>query len=185
MGGNETTTHHTREVLLKQIKERPGITFSKLMSLLDLNEGTLRYHLNYLEREERIRSKKEGVNRIFFTSVSSPSTRPGIEDLRIDQKRVLNIIQRYPGIRSNDILGSTDLSRKVLITILNRLKRDHLIWEVENGNGIGYELITRERLLEEMLLDVVESFLRGKIDQSNFIRLKEWIEEEKRIEKYR
>jgi hypothetical protein len=71
----------------------------------------------------------------------------------------------------------------VLITILKKFKRDHLIWEVENGKGIGYELITRERLLEEMLLDVVESFLKGEIDQSTFIRMKEWIEEEKRVKK--
>ena len=61
--------------------------------------------------------------------------------------------------------------------IIRKLKKEHLIWEVENGNGIGFEYITRERLVEEMLLDLVDKLLKGKIDQGTFMRIKTWLEE--------
>jgi len=180
MGGSGSSTHHTREVLLQQIMDRPGITFSRLMRLLDLNEGTLRYHLNYLEREERIRSRKEGASRVYYSLVHDPSQRSNAGGLTLGQRRVLSTIRKFPGIGASEIQGHTNLTRDSLNGILNRLKKEHIIWEVQNGHGAGYELITRERMLEEMLLDIVERFLRREMDQSTFLRMKDWIEEERR-----
>jgi predicted transcriptional regulator len=172
----EATEHETREILLEHIRDRPGIAFSRLMSLLDLNEGTLRYHLNYLERKELVVSKKEGVKRVYFTSHLSNIGPAWRADLTKDQNRVLCLIRKHPGIKPREILASTELSRNGLRNIIVKLKKEHMIWEVENGSGPGYELITRERLIEEMLLDLVDRFLNGEIDQSTFLHLKEWIE---------
>ena len=172
-----SSDHQTRELLLESIKERPGISFSRLMRALNLNEGTLRYHLRYLERKDLISSKKEGAKRVYFSSLSSSA---GVykADLTRDQTRVLNVIRRNPGIGQKGILGYTELSRKGLKNIIQRLKKDHLIWELENGNGLGYEVITRKRLKEEMLIELAEKFLKDEIDQTTFLDLKEWIDGE-------
>lgn len=172
-----SSDHQTRELLLENIKDRPGISFSKLMRLLNINEGTLRYHLNYLERKELITSKKEGAKRLYFNSLSSAYGGEGRDDLTRDQTRVYNIIRKYPGIKPKEILDRSELSRKGLRNILQKLQNEHLIWEVENGNGAGYEIVTRKRLMEEMLLDLAEKFLKGDIDRPTFLHLKDWIEE--------
>lgn len=171
-----TSDHRTRERLLESIKDRPGVSFSKLMRALNLNEGTLRYHLRYLERKDLISSKRLGTKRVYFSS-ASPTAMGTITELTREQTRVLNVIRKYPGIGSKDILRSTELSRKGLKQIILKLKREHLIWEIKNGNGLGYEVITRMRMKEEMLVDLAERFLKDEIDQSTFIHLKEWMEE--------
>jgi predicted transcriptional regulator len=178
MRERDDADHQTREILLERIMDRPGISFGDLMRSLQMNEGTLRYHLNHLERRELIRSKKEGVRRLYFATILSPSTDGHNTDLSRDHKRVLTLIRRHPGIKNPDLLSSIDLARNDLNRIIRKLKSEHLIWEVENGNGIGYEVITRKRLIEEMLLDLVERFLKGEIDQTTFMRLKSWMEEE-------
>jgi predicted transcriptional regulator len=164
-------------MLIEHIRDRPGISFSRLMILLGLNEGTLRYHLNYLERKEMVRSRKEGSRRVYFTSEMSPSPDKWNGGLTKDQNRVLSIIRKHPGIKPKDLHATTELSRRGLKNIILKLKKEHIIWEVENGNGPGYEIITRERLKEEMLLELAERFLKGEIDQSTFLHLKEWMEE--------
>lgn len=171
-----SSDHLTRERLLESIRDRPGVSFSKLMRALNLNEGTLRYHLHYLERRDLISSKKHGTKRVYFSSVS-PSTRESISELTREQTRVLNVIRRYPGIGAKEILGCTDLSRKGLKQIILKLERDRLIWVTDNGKGPGYEVITRKRIKEEMLVELAERFLKDDIDQATFHHLRQWLEE--------
>jgi predicted transcriptional regulator len=160
--------------------ERPGVSFSQLLRLLDLNEGTLRYHLTYLERQERIRSVKEGGNRVYYSFIVPRGKAPYIGSFSVGQRRVMNTLRRFPRIGANEIRAHTNLTTATLTSILRKLKKERIIWEVETVDGVGYELITRERLLEEMLLDVVERFLKKKIDQATFLQFKEWIEAEQR-----
>lgn len=173
------TDHQTRDELLSYIMDRPGVSFSRLMNSLKLNEGTLRYHLNYLEKKELIRSRKEGRRRLYFYSLSESSIEGGNEILGRYHKRVLTIIRRSPGIGFKDIMGSLDLAKKEVKSILKTLEREHLVWSVENRNGLGFEVVTREKLIKEMLYDLLERFLKGEIDQTTFLRLREWLEEEK------
>ncbi len=170
--------HRTRDLLMVQIRDRPGISFSRLMKSLDLNEGTLRYHLNYLERKELIRSKKEGRRRLYYTTALDLGSGKDLIGLSRDHKRILTMIRRSPGIKSREMMKETGLTRKDLERVIRKLQKERLIWAVENGNGVGYEIITREKLVDEMLLDLVERFLKGDIDRSSFMRIKQWLEEE-------
>lgn len=178
MSSKNESDHRTRDLLMVQIRDRPGISFGRLMRSLDLNEGTLRYHLNYLERKEVIKSRKEGRRRVYF--VTHLNMNDGVNpELHREHKRVLTMIRRAPGIKPKEIMRETGLTRRKLDSIITKLQREHLIWSVENGNGVGYEIITRERIVEEMLLDLVERFLKGEIDRSSFMRIKQWLEDER------
>lgn len=169
--------HRTRELLLERIKEVPGISFGNLMKSLDLNEGTLRYHLTYLERKELIYSRKSGRKRIYYTSVCPGFSMDIKRDLTKDQRRVLNLIRKSPGMSQNEILSSINIYKKDLKGIIEKLVGDHLIWEVENGNGICYEYITKEKLVNEIILDLVERFLKGEIEQTTFLKIKQWLDD--------
>ena len=82
-----------------------------------------------------------------------------------------------PGIKVSDISHQLDISKARCYQIAQRLKRDHLVMEVQNGNGIGYVYVTRERLMREMLVDLAEKMLRGEIDRETFFKFKGIIEE--------
>ena len=169
--------NQTRDILVEYIRGKPGISFGELMSFSRMNEGTLRYHLRYLEKLDFISSKKVGRRRLYHACNISNKKTFEESRLTIDQMRVIKLIMRKPGIKPKEILDMVDLSRKGLLKIINKLKKDHMIFEVENGNGVGYEYITRERLVEELLLELVDKLLTGKIDQPTFMRMKKWIEE--------
>jgi predicted transcriptional regulator len=174
MSVDEVVRNRTRDIILREIRDKPGITFTRLMRLLDLNEGTLRYHLNYLERKEMINSSKDGQKRIYF---NSPGEGPGPGlDLTYQQTRVLNLIRRSPGISRSEIIETVPLTRRGLRYILEKLKKDHLIWENGKGPDARYEVINSRKVLDEMLLQLVERFLKGEIDQNTFLHLKERIE---------
>ena len=173
----EEADHRTRELLLESIRETPGVSFGVLMRSLGLNEGTLRYHLSYLERKQLVYSRKEGRKRIYFTS-ACPVLAPDIErDLSRDQTRVLNLIKESPGMNQGELLSHLNIHRRDLRDIIKKLESERLIWEVENGNGVCYEYITRERLVKEILLDLVERFLKGEIDQATFLNIKRWLDD--------
>ncbi|MDG6223989.1 MAG: ArsR family transcriptional regulator [Candidatus Thermoplasmatota archaeon] len=178
MRERDDADHLTRDRLIERIRDRPGLSFSDLMRAMNLNEGTLRYHLNYLEKRKIIRSRKEGVRRLYFATILSPTLYVQNTDLSREDKRVLTLIRHHPGIKPSDILSMFGLTHNDLNRIVHKLKRERFIWEVENGNGIGLEVITRKRLIEEIMLDIIERFLKGDIDQNTFMRLKSWIEEE-------
>ena len=179
MGSEREDDHRTRDLLMGRIKDRPGISFGRLMKSMEINEGTLRYHLNYLERKELIRSRKEGRRRVYFIGSLDPENRFGSSDMTRNHKRVLTMIRRSPGIKPKEIMRETGLTRRSLDNIIGKLQREHLIWSIENGNGVGYEIITREKIVEEMLLDLVERYLRGDIDRSSFLRIKQWLDDER------
>ncbi|MBN1539172.1 MAG: hypothetical protein JW939_03435 [Candidatus Thermoplasmatota archaeon] len=177
MGTIEEPDHDTRELLLDRIRETPGISFGALMRSLELNEGTLRYHLTYLERKELIYSRKKGRRRVYFTS-ACPSLSSGVHrKLTREQRRVLNLIKESPGIDQGSLLSSMNIHKKDLRGIITKLQDEHLIWEIENGNGVSYEYITREKLVNEILLDLVERFLKGEIDRNAFLSIKRWLDD--------
>ena len=177
MKKSEDMDHDTRDSLLDRISETPGISFGDLKRALDINEGTLRYHLRYLERKELIYSRKRGRKRLYFTSFYPERSADIHRRLTREQRRVLNLIRKTPGIDQDGIFSHLNIHRKDMRYIIKKLQDEHLIWEIENGNGVFYEYITRERLVDEILIDLVERFLRGNIDQRTFLNIKRWLDD--------
>jgi len=70
--------HFARGRLYEYIKLNPGVTFTALKSELSMGNGTLTYHLKTLQREELIKSTKEGRNRCFYVTGTKVHS-PGIE----------------------------------------------------------------------------------------------------------
>jgi len=56
-----------RQRLYNYIFSNPGATFKNINGVMGLNEGTLRYHLKYLEKTGKVVSKVEANNRCYYT----------------------------------------------------------------------------------------------------------------------
>jgi DNA-binding transcriptional ArsR family regulator len=106
--------HAIRERIFGYVNEHPGANFSTIMKELDLKNGVLAYHLTTLEREEMIRSLRDGTFRRYYPR-SSRSVPFEV------QKAILEKLAQSPGLAESELAKSMGLSRQVLEFHLNSL----------------------------------------------------------------
>jgi len=180
MKGERQKDHGTRKLISEYVVEHPGVTIKVLSGTLGLNLGTVRYHLENLVREEVLISRKEGGLRKYFSSmVSYRNLTPSARERSIsrNQERVLKLIEGNPGITRKEIKASLDITGKGLTYVLQRLRSSKMIWEVRRGDIIGFEIITREKLMDEILVMLARRLVRGEIDERTYLELKDGIME--------
>jgi predicted transcriptional regulator len=167
-----------RKTLYNHIKEYPGVSFSKLKSFHELNEGTLRYHLNYLERAEKIRSKLEG-GRLHYYPFASPVVKANSDDMNLrshdlsqHQELILNAIKQNPGINQTELITKTSLKRHILTYNIAQLIDLGMVKKNNHVRTVSYEYIPNELLQYEMLKMLTIKLLKNEIDEQTFIKLK-------------
>lgn len=174
--GNE---HRTRVLLMKYINDNPGVTYRMICSTLRTKESTLRYHLKYLLSREQIKFIKTGGEKRFYsfdTNVYRRNQYAKDNGISRNQDRVIRIIEANPGISRTELKGMINTTSKGLSYILSRLKQKKLVWEYEDQGRIRYEVVTREKLIDEMLLVITQKLIDHKIDEQTFLLLKEKID---------
>jgi predicted transcriptional regulator len=169
--------HRSRETIFRYIESQPGVSFATMKRVLGLNESTMRYHLEFLEKKKNIHVKIEKGNRCYFPGGCSKDTARGT--LNMDQKRVLDAIKAKPGISKKELCTVTRKDLKAVSDCIEELKSRKLIWKVKSGRMTGYEIITREKLKQEILKLLVAKFLKKEIDLVTYQRLKAEMEEER------
>ncbi len=168
----EADIHRTRQVLLERIRSLPGISFGSLQRSLGLNKGTLEYHLRFLEKKREVFSRKTGRMRTYYSSSHDPSRTVGWEGILPEQRKVLEMIRSEPGLTPDQLLQRTDISKSRLYRIVRSLKEHRVVMEVEKGSGTVYEYVSNEDLIDEMLIELAERFMKGELDRETFLRLK-------------
>ncbi len=106
--------HSVREMIFGYVNEHPGANFSTIMRELNLKNGVLAYHLTTLEREDMIKSMRDGTYRRYYPR-SSRSVPFEI------QKAILEKIQQSPGLAEAELAGRMGVSRQVLEYHMNSL----------------------------------------------------------------
>lgn len=113
--------HFLRGQIYGYIKVNPGENYTSIKNNLQLNNGTLTYHLTVLEREGLIRSKARGSHKVFYPmGVKVPDN-----GLHAIQEDILERVNESPGV------SISDLSR--LIGISRQLTNYHVKKLVEGG----------------------------------------------------
>lgn len=97
--GKKLLDHSLRENIYKLILKNPGINFTSLMKMLNVKNGVLAYHLKILEREEMIKSRRDGLYRRFYPE--------GVRDLPRE-------IRENPGITLSKIAKMTNRSNQLI-----------------------------------------------------------------------
>ena len=117
--------NQVRKMICAHIVEYPGVSFSTLKRFHDLNDGTLRYHLTYLERAEKITSKLEAGKLHYYPYakpvIHSKSTNTNLRshELTPHQELILNAIKQNPGINQTELIAKTSLKRHILRACLS------------------------------------------------------------------
>jgi predicted transcriptional regulator len=106
--------HAVREQIFGFVNSHPGANFSQIMRELNLKNGVLAYHLNTLEREELIRSLRDGTFRRYYP-------RSGRDVPFEIQKAIIEKIAQMPGIPEGFLADELGISRQVLDYHLDHL----------------------------------------------------------------
>ncbi len=119
--------HFTRGRVYEYIRNNPGAHYSELKRELDLNNGTLTYHLHTLEREALIKAQNIGRYKLFYpTGVKIPKDmEPQISAIR---QEILEIIRLEPGISQKELgLKLGDRSQRTVSYHVKNMEREGIL----------------------------------------------------------
>ena len=170
--GEFALEHKTRRMIYNYILEHPGASFGRIRKVFDLTAGTLRYHLKYLKKAEKIDSRLEEGKRCYYTlenKIDSPAV-PGA-NLNPTQKHLLTIIKDNPGITKKELAKKTRFKSPTVAYNVKKLVEFKLVWKSKQGKATGYEFITKENFKEELRNLLLKRFLAGEVDEETFLEL--------------
>jgi predicted transcriptional regulator len=174
--------HRSRKMLYNYILSHPGISFGAIQKVFEMNSSTLKYHLRYLEKYNKIKSKHEGKALVYFCpGQTDPEQRPAsiakINVLSETQHYLLNLIRNRPGITRSVLINISKLHPKTFSYNIDKLIERQLIWKVHNGSEVGYEYISEDKLRFEMYNQLILKLLSNEIDEDIFHRIKRKLDE--------
>lgn len=176
MANDDALTHKTRSLIHELVVDRPGLTFSEIMRIVKVKESTLRYHLRYLERKEVVRTKEKRGRKAYFPSMEE--TRKGYEkDLSKIQLKVLDIIDKDPGLDQKTLVSRMKGNRFLISYHLKRLMDMGLIRKVRDGKRVRYHRLSREELKRKILREMIDDLIDGEIDEERYLKLKKDLED--------
>ncbi|WP_455392227.1 winged helix-turn-helix transcriptional regulator [[Eubacterium] cellulosolvens] len=176
--GDFVFDHELRKMIYTHILTYPGVSYITLKNIFDLTNGTLRYHLDYLERADRIMSGVENGKRCYYPMNDDIEinklfeNRPRSFKLSVIQKRILNAIKHAPGITQKDLIKKTGLSRFTISYNMKKFIAMGLIRKSNSSKFVQYEYMTDAMLRHEVLVRLAEKLLRKEIDEKAFFSLK-------------
>lgn len=119
--------HFTRGRVYEFIRNNPGVHYSELKRELDLNNGSLTYHLHTLEREALIKAQNIGRYKLFYpTGVKIPKDmEPQISAVR---QQILELIKTEPGITQKELgLKMGDKSQRTISYHVKNMEREGIL----------------------------------------------------------
>ena len=101
---------------------------------LDLPNGCLAYHLNALEKQSYIQSKRDGMYRRFFPVEMKVGKLSTELSLSKSQRIIYKIIKKTPGLSQKEIGNKISLSISTVNYHINSMTDSGLIRLERNGN---------------------------------------------------
>ena len=112
--------NYTRGQIHGYIMANPGEHYNSIKGALELNNGTLAYHLNRLESEQVIKSRIDGLYRRYYPATMK-MPEPNGHALTEVQRSIMSKIKETPGISQRDIASLMKLSNATVNYHLERL----------------------------------------------------------------
>lgn len=176
--GDDALENKIRRMIYNHIAKYPGVSFNTLKEIFELTDNSLRYHLYYLEKNNKISSGLEKGVRCYYPhpkSVTIPPRAPApLESQRLtpQQERILNVIMHHPGINQKELVHRTGINRFKVMRNLNTLKNLNLIKNSKYQNIVCYEYVPDVEMKYKIMKKIMVKFLKNEIDEKTFLRLK-------------
>ena len=118
-----------RKLIFDFISEFPGMHLRKIIKEIDLSEGTIRYHINYLLKHELIfKQSKNGYTRYYILDSNNIKNKKIISYLRNDNTRSIILFFCFDVICSlKTICKALNKDKKEVSNYINMLLKDNII----------------------------------------------------------
>ncbi|MCK4614213.1 MAG: winged helix-turn-helix transcriptional regulator [Thermoplasmata archaeon] len=161
----EDITLENRRSLYRYIREHPGLHLRGISRDLDMNIGTLRHHIKFLERNRIVVSKKDGNLKVFFAARKLNADDKRIS-LLLQQKRLRNIILVIiitPGLTHGEISEKLSIKPSTLSKYVKILHEKKVLYFEKNRNEKRY-FVRSEKEIVELLMTYKKSFWDSFVD---------------------
>lgn len=168
--------HETRRSIYLHISMYPGVRFVVLKKIFGLKDGTLRYHLNYLEKKNMIETRLEEGQKCYFrkeVGFLEDNNIPPTE-VQSDRKKevmILNVIKRHPGITQKELCKRSNLNRFTVIYNLRKLIDRGRIRVKREGRYVEYSYVSKVEMIKEIKRRAAIDLLKGRIDEDRYIEI--------------
>ena len=146
---------------MNYIQMHPGSSFKAIKTIFGLSDGTLRYHLKYLEKRGRIRSDPD--KRVYY-----PTRRKEERNLSRTQQILIQTIRRHPGITQKELSARTKISRLAVRNNINPLVEKEILSTVKVGRETHHFYISPEELERTRTLRLITKFLLDMVDEETY-----------------
>jgi len=144
-----------------------------------MNRGTLRYHLDLLKTDQLVLVKEISRKKCYFSMESGNMEKNVNTSLSLEEERVLVLLKSDPGMTRNDLKKTLNITSSGITRSIRSLKVKGKIWEMDKEGTRRFYSVSREMVVDELILDLVEMFLDGRINETRFQVLKKKLLEEK------
>jgi predicted transcriptional regulator len=180
--GDEILANKIRRKLFNHIVSYPGVSLHSLKELHELSDSNLRYHIHYLEKNDKIISEiNNGVN-YYYPHPSSlripQKSQQLLESYKLtrEQEKILTIIMQNPSINQKGITVLSKLNRFKVSRCINSLKQLGLVKNKQVGNMVCYEYIPDTEMKYKILRGLIVRLIKNEIDEETFLRIKKRLE---------
>jgi len=139
----------------------PGTQFRTIKEIFDLADGTLRYHLRYLEKKGRIKSDPD--KRVYY-----PTRHKEERTLSRTQQRLIQFVRRRPGLTQKELSDRTKISRFAVRSNIAPLVEKEILSTVKIGRKTHHFYTHPEELERTKMLRLITKFLLDVIDEETY-----------------
>jgi predicted transcriptional regulator len=161
----EVITLENRKTIYTYIRDNPGQHLREISRSLNIQLGTLRYHLLYLEKKGVILGEKEKNLKVYFVAGELSSRDKNLAPL-LQQKRFRDIILVViinPRLTHLEISTKLSINPSTLSKYLNILEARGILHHDKIGTEKRYYVLD-EKMVTELLLTYKKSFWDSFVD---------------------
>lgn len=154
-----------RRRIFRYITENPGSHLRRISRDMEITIGTLRHHLEYLEKHEIVSSMMENNLKVYFDARSNGSEHRNVAPL-LQQKRfrdILLYVLVHPGTTPMEMAKSLELKSPTLSKYNAILEKRGLLRCDKDGRSKHIYLIGEDMILR-LLLTYRKSFWDSFVD---------------------
>jgi predicted transcriptional regulator len=151
---SEESSKETRDRIFNLIAQNPGLHLSKIAELLKMSKPLAEYHLQRMEKEEKITVLKEtGYNRYYIYSEEiEPKDKKIFSLLRKDiPLKIVLFLANHKNARHKEILKFLNIAPSTLSYHLDNLIKQGIVCVQRYGDEKGYTLKNEKELLAFVL----------------------------------
>jgi predicted transcriptional regulator len=166
-----------RKMIYNHIVAYPGVSFRTLLGIFELTEGGLRYHIDYLEKNNKVFKKLENGKKSYYPRFEitrmnkkfSGNNGPG--KLTTTQTRILDLIKMYPGINQKDLVYRLRSNPSQVSRNLKVLKKMGFVKDIKIEKNVCYQLTPDNEMKAKIINEIIVKLINNEIDEETFFKI--------------